>query len=800
MKHNPTTLGRPTPMQRAWRWTVRLFWLGVFGAIAAVLSFAGLIAYYGRDLPDVEHLRDYRPAQTTRVLDRNGRLIGEIFTERRTVISSADIPNVMVVSMLAAEDANFYAHRGLDYRGIARAILRDIATGRAAQGASTITQQIVKVLLLNSERTLARKVRELVLARRIEQTMTKEEILALYLNVINFGDGRYGVEEAAQYYFGKHARDMTLAEASLLAGLPQSPTRHNPFHNLESAQRRQRYVLGQLEAKLETHFSNHITLEDIRVARDTTITLADPHRSRSAAPEIMDMVRRDLRAMVGEEAFRRGGFRVETSIDLELTEKSREALRLQLERIDTRQGYRGPLQLPRPTRRNTPVRPLPELPSLRTGRSYPAEVTGTDDAEGRIDLDVGGHRAYARMRDLARANPESLTASAFAPRGARVQVSLDAIGEADTPSRARLEMGPEGAVVVIDPRTRGIRVLIGGSTTSVGFNRATQGHRQPGSTFKAFVYAAAIRSRRFTAASLITPEEIAADSLITRVPDVDDVAEPVRLRRALARSLNPVAIHLFLTLGAEPIIALARDAGISSPLDPNPALALGASEVTPLELVNAYTTFAAGGRFETAHYLERILGPDGRPIALPGRRESRQVLQPAEAYMVTSLLRSVVEEGTATTAQNLHRPTVGKTGTSNEARDTWFVGYTAQTVAGVWVGFDDHRPLGRREEGARSALPVFIDVVRTAEGDRGAAGFPLPVGIDLARIDPRTGLLAPAEMVDAIDEQFLAGTAPTTYAEIAPVVVPVDAGVPSEAPEAPANAPTEPAPSATTPP
>jgi len=769
---------------------MRLVALGVLLVVLGIIAFAGLIAYYGRDLPDVTRLRDYHANQTTRVVDRDGQVIGEIFTERRTMIPTTEIPNVMVVSMLAAEDANFYAHRGLDYRGIARAIIRDVLSGRAAQGASTITQQVVKVLLLSSERSVSRKIRELVLARRIETTLSKEEILALYLNVVNFGDGRYGIEEASQYYFGKHARDLTLAEASLLAGLPQSPTRLNPFHDLEAAERRQRYVLGQLESKLETHFRNHITAADIQRARDTPIVLADPHRTRSNAPEIMEMVRRDLRRIVGDEAFRAGGFRIETTIDLDFTEAIRQALRAHLEKIDQRQGFRGPLALPRPNRRTGQVVPLPDIPSLRSGRSYPAEVTGTDDAEGRIDLDVGGHRAYARIRDLGRYNPGNMTASVFAPRGARVQVSIDVVGEADVPSRARLELGPEGAVVVVDPRTRGIVALIGGSSASSGLNRATQAHRQPGSTFKPFVYAAALRSRRFTPASLVTPEDIAADSLTVRVPDANELTTPIRLRPALASSLNPVSMHLFLALGAQPVIELAHAAGITSTLDPNPSLALGASEVYPLELVNAYATFASGGRFEESFYIAKITGPDGREIRLPARAAPRQVLEPAEAYLITSLMRSVVEQGTAVAARTLRRPLAGKTGTSNEARDTWFVGFSPTTVVGVWVGFDDRRPLGRGEEGAKSALPVFIEAIRAIEGDSRPAAFTLPPGIEIARIDPRTGLLAPPSMTDGIEEQFLAGTAPTAMTEIAPP----DAGVPlAPVPVVPAPAPVAPA-------
>ena len=398
-------------------------------AVVGTLGFAAIAAvfwYFDHDLPPVSALRDYRPPQTTRVLDRNGALVGEIFQERRTVVPNEEIPRFVVLSVLAAEDADFYVHEGLDYRGIARAILRDILTRRAAQGASTITQQVVKLMLLSPERTLARKVRELILARRLEQELTKDEILHLYLNHINFGHGRYGVEEAARYYFGKHARELTLAEASLLAGVPQSPARLNPFRNPEAARRRQLYVLGQLEAKRADYWPD-LTAEQITAARATELTFADPNAERTAAPEVMEIARAFLREHVGIEAARRGGYTVHTTIDLALERATREAVQKGLEDLDARNGYRGPL------RRRTTRRELPAIATLRSGQSYPAEITSTDDATGRIYLDVGGHRAYLAIADVDRANPQHLLPSQFAEQGARTTVSILTLGDEEVP-------------------------------------------------------------------------------------------------------------------------------------------------------------------------------------------------------------------------------------------------------------------------------------------------------------------------------------------------------------------------------
>lgn len=756
-------------------WIGRIFLAFVVLGLVAAGGFAALLAYYGRDLPDVRQLRHYQPAQVTRVLDRHGELLGEIFTERRTVVPLERIPRVLVLSVLAAEDADFYRHEGLDYLGLFRAIVRGLWNGGQFRGTSTITQQLVKNLLLGSERTLSRKIRELILARRVEQEFTKNEILALYLNHINFGHGRYGVQEASRFYFGHDVDTLTLAEASLLAGIPQSPTHLSPRTHPEAARRRQRFVLDQLESKREEYWPD-LSLEEIRAARQAHVELAPLPESRQSAPEVVELARRLLVEQVGEEAARRGGYTIHTTIDRGLQTAAREALRNGLRALDERSGARPPFRRPRLRRGERPPA-IERVASLRIGGIYDAVVTGHDDATGRILLEVAGHPAEAQIAEHARWNPNGLPPSRFAEVGARLRASIVALAEEGesgerSRARARLELGPQGAVIVLDPRTRDVLVDVGGYEAESGFDRARSALRQPGSTFKPFVYAVGIRSRRYTAASIVIDAPGVYDQWMPQNFEPWSFRGQIRLRDALAHSVNQVAVRLIEDLTPAEVVSLARALGITSPLEPTLTLALGASEVRPIELANAYATFAAGGRWAPVRWVTRIVAPDGREVPLPPAEPEREVMSAAEAYVITSMLTSVVRSGTAQAAQRLGRPCAGKTGTSNEARDAWFAGFTPDFVAVVWVGYDDHRSLGRRESGARAALPIWIEVMRTASEGKPPTEFPVPSGVVMARIDPATGLLAYEGQRDAIEEVFLEGTVPTETAREAGVLDP----------------------------
>ena len=733
--------------------------IGAALVVGALLAL-GTYAYFSRDLPSVTALRDYKPPQTTRVYDRNKKVIGEIFAERRTVIPMSKVPRHMVLSVLAAEDADFYEHEGLDYNGIMRAVGRDIIAGRAAQGGSTITQQVVKLMLLSPERTISRKVRELILARRLESELSKDEILHLYLNHVNFGRGRYGIQEAARYYFDKNASELTLAESAMLAGVPQAPTRLSPRRNPEAAKRRQAYVLSQLEAKREVYWPD-LTEEAIAAARQEKVETTPVPEGSGVAPEVLSIARRALRNAAGDEAMGEGGYEIHTTIDMSLQSQARQALQRGLRAVDERQGYRGPFT--RPKRRGGP-KPSGQIDRLRMGRTYIARVTGTDDESKSVRLDVAGHAAVLQMRDAARYNPDARRASAFAKKGDLMPVSITQFGADDDPSTARMERGPEGAVVVIEPRSRQVLALVGSFEAVSGFNRATQAIRQPGSTFKPIVYARAIQSRRFNAASLVVDAPAVYDEWKPRNYEQWNYQGAVRLRQALARSINMVAIRVVEDIGVHDVAEFARQDGITTKLEEDMALALGASGVKPIELTNAYATFAAGGRWAPTRIVSKIVAPDGTRLRIPPGEPARDVMTPSEAYVMTSMLRSVVTEGTGSPAQRLERPVVGKTGTSNDSRDAWFVGYSPSVVAGVWVGFDDSRSLGKRETGTRTALPVWINVMDAADKTPKETDFAMPSGVTRARIDPASGLLAYEGQEDAIEEVFLTGTAPVEVA------------------------------------
>jgi penicillin-binding protein 1A len=773
---------KPSGVRVALRWALRAAIALVSLVVLGALSIVAVLWYYGRDLPSMAELRDYHPPQLTRVVDRDGDLLGESWVERRTVVSIERVPRVLVLSVLAAEDADFYRHEGLDYPGLVRAFVRGVLDGGRFRGTSTISQQVIKNLVLGPERTMTRKVRELLLARQLEHELTKEEILELYLNHVNFGHGRYGVQEAARYYFGKDVDELSLAEASLIAGIPQSPTHLSPRTDIEAARRRQSFVLDQLAEKRDEYWPD-LSLEEIEAARTAEVVIVPPPETGSPAPELMVQATRMLRAQVGAEAARRGGYVIHTTIDRELQASARAALLEGLMALDERQRLRFPVSAPE---RRRPMEPVGELV---VGRTYDAAVTGADDEAGLVLLDVGGHEAEARASDAARFNPENLPPSRMAEVGARVRVSIQEL-DPEGRARARLELGPEGSIVIVDPRTRHVLALVGGSEARPGFDRATQAVRQPGSTFKPFVYGAALRTRRYTPATLVIDAPGVYDDWRPDNYETWSFEGELRMREALARSINQVAIRVMEDVTPPEVVTLAQALGITTELEPTLALALGASDVRPIELVNAYATLAAGGRFAPTRLITRIQGPDGRDVALPELEEPREAMTPAEAYLLTSLLTSVVDRGTAVRARSLNRPIAGKTGTSNEARDAWFVGFTPDLVAGVWVGFDDRRSLGRRESGARSALPIWIEVMRGATEGRPRVDFPVPSGIVTARIDPRTGLLAYEGQADAIDEYFLDGTVPTEVAPEPGVLDPNDflmeeMGTEPEAPEAP---------------
>jgi penicillin-binding protein 1A len=772
--------------------------------VASLLLIAGIAGtgvvavgywYFGKDLPDVRSLTDWKPKQVSRVLAADGTVIAELYKERRSVVPREQIPDVVVSAVLSAEDAEFYRHEGLDYTGMVRALVNSVKAGHVTGSGSTITQQVVKNLVLSPEKTFTRKAKELILARRIEQAFSKDEILWLYLNAVYFGHGRYGVQEAARYYFGKDVGALSVVEAATLAGVIQSPERLSPRKHPERARERRAYVLREMAD------NGFITAAAAKQASDAPIELAPaPVENLPEAAWFVDEVKKQVAAAFGEDRLFEGGLRITTTLDLKQQRAALAAVRAALVAIDGRQGFgRKPKRAPDAEAwRRKRAQKLDGAPPP-VGEVVEARVAGV--VEGHLQLDLGVGSAEIALESLERYWPAVETAEANPPAGKKpkpteapverpkdatpwavgdlVQVVLRADGPRHPePMRAALAVGPQAAFVAIDPQTRKVRAMVGGETYGeYPFNRVTQARRQPGSTFKPFVYGAALESRKFTAASIMldAPETfpLGPDKWWKPENYSGRYEGPMPLRRALAKSVNTVAIKLIASpdVGVGAVQQFALRAGLPGPLVDNLTLALGSSEVTPLELANAYATLAADGRRAAPVLVESVSdaeGPLDHPMLHPPPPE--QALPEDVVWVLRHVMRSVVTEGTGTALKTLARPVVGKTGTTNNARDAWFVGLVPELVAVAWLGFDDNRTLGRKETGGQAAVPI-VKAHLEAFAATGPEWPPPPAGVVIAHIDPASGLLWPAPPPEGgeappggLDEAFLTGTAPLEVA------------------------------------
>lgn len=738
--------------------------LAAVGGVVALIAGALVYRELQRSLPPLTAIADYRPPVTTQVLAEDGTVLAEFYSEKRYLVPLERIPQVVRQAFIAAEDDAFYSHHGIDPMGIARAFIQNLTAGGRVQGGSTITQQVVKTILLTSEKSYERKIKEILLALRLERTLSKDQILWLYLNHIYLGSGAYGVAAAARQYFGKDVEDLDLAEAALLAGLPQAPSRYSPLRHWARAKARQRYVLDRMVA------TGFITPEEHDAALLQPIALVPrSHGSFREAPYFVEYVRRSMERRYGQATLYEAGLRIHTTLDVTMHRAARAALRRGLEELSARHdGYRSSFRAMDPEARKAYLEAQERLlsgESLQPLHSYEAIVTGV--GAGGVEVKVGPFNGILvpDPRDgqgLPELRPDDVI---------RVRLLERSAGEL----RFAYDPTPllEGALIAMDPHTGYVKAMIGGyDFRRSSFNRAVQARRQPGSAFKPLVYAAAF-DKDVTPATVVIDEPIyyQFEGKVWAPENFEnEFFGPTRVREALVHSRNVATVKVADHIGIGYLIRYLRRFGLTRPLPPNLSIALGSAEVSPLELAVAYATLAGGGRRPKPIFVTEVTDTEGHVLE-ENRPRSTPAIPADVAYLVTSILQDVVARGTGRRAGGLGQPTAGKTGTTNDQHDAWFVGYTPQLLAAVWVGFDVKRTLGRYETGGRVAAPIWKEFMAAALQGVPPGSFPVPPGIRCLNIDPETGARAVAGEKSII-ECFRAGTEPGLG--VAPVLRSVD--------------------------
>ncbi len=776
--------------------------LVVLGLGAALAGFY-MLWRLSEDLPSYEHLADYAPPVMTRVHAGDGSLIAEYARERRMFVPIEAVPDHVVEAFLAAEDKNFYSHAGIDFTGIMRAVVTNIfnvMNDRRLVGASTITQQVAKNFFLSSDVKVERKIREALLALKLERAFTKDQIIELYLNEIYLGLGSYGVAAAALNYFDKSLTELTLAEAAYLAALPKAPSNYHPFRQRERAISRRNWVIGRM---LDNDFISAYQASVAR-AEELVVTPRAFGAQITEANYFVEQVRRSLYERYGEEKLYESGLSVRTTLNTDLQRKALKALRDGLVAYDQRHGWRGAVTKLEANTTWTTALAEAEIPGDITPWTL-AVVLGLSDAEAKIGL--------RPTQDVSGAFSESVTTSAIplsAMKWARTYINDRSLGpEVKRPSDV-LAIGDviyvepvkaddgsakhyalrqipavNGAIVALDPHTGRVLAMQGGFSYDISeFNRASQATRQPGSAFKPFVYAAAL-DRGFTPSSLVLDAPFVMDQgpgLALWKPDnySNKFYGPSTLRLGIEKSRNVMTVRLAQNIGMGVVRDYARRFGINENLPPVLSMSLGAGETTLLRITSAYAMLVNGGKQVTPTLIDRIQDRRGSTVfrhdertcdaceatqwegqAVPELPDTRsQVLSPQTAYQVVSMLEGVVERGTAGSVRAVGRPLAGKTGTTNDERDAWFIGFAPDLAVGVFVGFDDPRAMGRGETGGRIAAPIFRDFMAAALADAPPVPFRIPSGINLVRVNAKTGLVAGPNDRDVILEAFREGTEP----------------------------------------
>ena len=691
----------------------------LFLVAALVGATIGLLFVYSTDLPQVEQLEHFRPSSTTELYDDQGRIIGSFALQRRVVASYNDYPPVLRDALISIEDKDFYRHWGVNVWRIAGAAYRDIESGGKVQGASTLTMQLARNLFLSPDRSFHRKIQEALLAVQIERRFTKAQIFTLYANQIYLGHGAYGFEAASEYYFSKPARQLRLEEAALLAGLPKSPTYYSPINHPDHALKRRNLVINSMleDGKMTTQRADE--------ARNKPLELKLQHDPGSLAPNFVEEIRRYLEAKYGSGQVHQGGLRVYTALDMDLQRAANRAVLDGLATYERRHGWKGHLENMLRSNATLATYQHPDWEDEPEPSSY-IHALVTSVAPGSAQIRFGRYIASLAQSDVAWTGRKI---AAILKSGDIVYVKIVSLG-ARGRSRVSLEQdsGAQGALIAIDNASGEIKAMVGGRDFNLSkFNRATQALRQVGSSFKPYVYTAAIDQGA-------NPDDTVLDVPVTfqtpsgpYIPhNYDEKFEGViTLRRALAQSRNIPALKLADGLGIKSVIDYAHRFGITSNIPPYLPVALGAAEITLLEQTSAFSVFPNDGVRITPRYITKVTDYEGRVLE-EDFPDVKDVIGSRTARIVTAMLREVVLHGTAVAARSMQIPIAGKTGTTNDFTDAWFIGFSPSITCGVWMGYDEKRTLGAKETGAHAALPIWMDFMTTAMADKEPGEFQPP--------------------------------------------------------------------------
>lgn len=772
------------------RFLIFIVSLGFLGAIAGVVVLAAVFYKYGQSLPDFSQLKDYRPPVVSRVHAGDGRFLAEFAEEKRIFIPVDEIPPLLKNAFISAEDQNFYQHKGVDLTAVVRAIVTNFknrASGKRQIGASTITQQVAKNFLLTNEVSYERKIREAILAYRMESSLSKDRLLELYLNEIFLGNRAYGVAAAGIQYFNKTLDELSIAEVAYLAALPKAPNNYHPVKKHEAAVARRNWVIDRMRE------DGYITKAEAETAKATPLqTVPRNEADVVSAPYYAEEVRRELAAQFGLDGLKQGGLSVRTSLDPKLQDAAEKALQNGLMVYDRRHGWRGPLQRDQLSNSWTETltnfqRPAGMLDDWRLAMVLSSKA-------GRVDIGLSDDtRGQIRSNDIEWSQSKALRAGDIIlvepPSESRSEVNVDT-------GKYILRQIPlvEGGLVAIEPASGRVLAMQGGwKFSESSFNRATQAQRQPGSAFKPFIYLAAL-DKGFTPSSLIVDAPITFTDSAGNVWNPENYTGqtygPTPLRVGVEKSRNLMTIRLTQDIGIKTVVEYAKNFGVSDNMKPHLANALGSTETTLLKLTTGYAMIVNGGKKISPVFIDRVQDRYGKTVEnadhrdcagcgplvrwenqstpeVPDNRE--QIGDPRTCYQMVSILEGVVQRGTGKALASLDIPLAGKTGTTNDYKDAWFVGFTPDLAIGVFVGFDEPKSLGEKETGGSVAVPIFKEFVQTALKDVPPTPFRIPPGVRMVQVNASTGRPTSPADPNAIWEAYLAGTEPDNNLDYGPV-------------------------------